>query len=138
MAGESRHPVTSTIEVASLVLYASDRRRTAAFYRTLGLDLVDERHDGGPEHSVTNLGSVHFAVYQADRPDPAQPPPWHQPGCSFPGVWVEDLEATTGALRSAGHPVLLDHETRSWGCRTVVADPDGRPIELNQRDHCAA
>lgn len=136
VAGD-HHTRTSEVQVASLVLYAADREATEAFYRALGLDLVPESHDGGPVHSVTTLGGdVHFAVYQADPTEPAANPAWQQAGSSFPGLWVSDLDATTEALAAAGHPILLTHESRSWGCRVVVEDPDGRPIEVNQRSHC--
>jgi hypothetical protein len=38
----------------------------------------------------------------------------------------------------SGAPVLIGHQFKDWGCRAVVEDPDGRPIEINQRDHCAS
>jgi len=34
-------------------------------------------------------------------------------------------------------PVLGEHERMPWGCRMVFQDPDGRPVEINQRHHCA-
>ena len=30
-----------------------------------------------------------------------------------------------------------EHQVRDWGCRAIVEDPDGRPVEINQRGHCA-
>lgn len=135
---DDHHTRTDAVQVASLVLYAADLGRTEGFYRALGLDLRQERHGDGPLHSVTRLGGdVHFAIHQADRDEPSANPAWRQAGSSFPGVWVEDLDASTEAVRGDDHPVLLDHESRSWGCRAVVEDPDGRAVELNQRGHCA-
>lgn len=131
------HTRTDDISMASLVLYASDLGRTEAFYRALGLVLEQEQHDGGAVHSVTRLGGeVHFAIYQADPDGPAVNPAWQQAGSSFPGIWVNDLDATADAVRSGGHSILLAHEDRSWGCRMVTEDPDGRAVEVNQRDHC--
>ncbi len=49
---------------------------------------------------------------------------------------VDPLEDTVDAVRTLGAPVILDHEHREWGCRVVVEDPDGRSVEINQRDHC--
>lgn len=136
MAGD--HTRTPEVRVASLVLYAVDLSATEGFYRALGLDLVPEQHDGGPVHSVTRLGGdVHFAIYQADPSSPSANPAWQQAGSSFPGVWVTDLDATTDALRAGDHTILLEHEDRSWGCRVVAEDPDGRPIEVNQASHCS-
>ncbi|CAN5602337.1 MAG: VOC family protein [Iamia sp.] len=136
MAGD-HHTRSDDIAVASLVLYAADLEATEAFYRALGLDLHQEQHGDGPVHSVTRLGGdVHFALHQADPTEPSANPAWQQAGSSFPGVWVADLDATAEALRGDDHLILLEHEVRSWGCRTVAEDPDGRAIEINQRGHC--
>jgi hypothetical protein len=43
---------------------------------------------------------------------------------------------TTTALEAMGVTVLAPHQAMPWGCRIVVADPDGRAIEINQRGHC--
>jgi hypothetical protein len=32
--------------------------------------------------------------------------------------------------------VLAEHEQMPWGCRVLLQDPDGRTVEINQRDHC--
>lgn len=136
--GADHHTRTTGIGIASIVLYAADLTATEAFYRALGLDLVPESHDAGPVHSVTTLGGdVHFAIYQADPAEPTANPAWRQAGSSFPGLWVPDLDAAATALEDAGHQILLTHETRSWGCRFVVEDPDGRAVEVNQRAHCS-
>ena len=50
------------IEIASLVLFTGDFEGTAAFYRALGLPLIDEDHGDGPRHLAIELGPVHFAV----------------------------------------------------------------------------
>lgn len=136
MAGD-HHTRTTGIGIASLKLYASDLEATEGFYRLLGLDLVAERHGDGPVHSVTTIdGDVHLAVHQADTSESAAHPAWQQAGSTFPGLWVPDLDAAAAALEAAGHPILLAHEARSWGCRVVAEDPDGRAVEVNQRAHC--
>ena len=47
------------------------------------------------------------------------------------------LDRATEAVARLGAETLRDHEWRPWGCRIVVADPDGRAVEVNQRGHCA-
>jgi hypothetical protein len=37
-------------EIASLVLFAANAENTGDFYRTIGLDLVEESHEEGPVH----------------------------------------------------------------------------------------
>ena len=46
------------------------------------------------------------------------------------------LDDTVAALTAQGTPVLTAHQVRDWGCRAIVEDPDGRPVEINQRGHC--
>jgi lactoylglutathione lyase len=123
-------------EIASLVLYAASAPATAAFYRALGLDLEDERHDDGPVHFAVELGPVHFAIYPADSA--GQAPPRRGGGSSFAGFYVDSLDAVTGAVAGLGAPILGTHEQMPWACRVVAEDPDGRPVEINQRRHCPA
>lgn len=98
--------------------------------------MVDEQHGDGDVHYAVDLAGVHIAVLDADAPQTVQPG-FRQAGTVFPGFWVDDLDATAATLRAAGAPVVLEHQVQEWGCRVVVADPDGRAIELNQQGHCA-
>lgn len=123
------------VEFASLVLFSSRVRQTADFYRALGIDLADEDHGDGSPHAATDLGGVHFAVLDAEAPSD-RTPAWRAAGSSFPGIYVESLDQTLTTLAKLGAPLLLAHQPRSWGCRAVVKDPDGRAVEINQRDHC--
>jgi uncharacterized glyoxalase superfamily protein PhnB len=124
------------VELASLVLFSSRVTQTANFYRALGIDLTAEDHGDGYEHAATDLGGVHFAVLDAEAATD-RPPAWREAGSSFPGVYVDSLDATLIALAKRGAPLLLAHQVRPWGCRAVVKDPDGRAVEINQRGHCA-
>lgn len=121
-------------EVASIVLFASDAEATAAFYRAIGLDLIDEVHEEGPVHFAAELGEVHFAIYAAGAPGRA--PERRAGGSSFPGFYVSSLDQVEDVLARIGARVLSGHEEMPWGCRIVAEDPDGRPVEINQRSHC--
>ncbi len=121
------------LDVASMVLFAADLERTVSFYRLLGIPLEQERHDDGPAHAASELGSVHFAVYEGS---PAAPPGFRQAGSTFAGFQVDSLDDAVAALAGWGAEVLIAHEVRPWSCRAVVTDPDGRAVEINQRNHC--
>ncbi len=121
-------------EIASLVLFAANARNTGNFYRAIGLDLAEELHEDGPVHLAVELGPVHFAIYEAATPGRA--PERHSGGDTFPGFYVESLDEVTKALRQLGAPHTREHEVMPWGCRIVVQDPDGRAVEVNQREHC--
>jgi hypothetical protein len=59
-----------------------------------------------------------IAVLDASQQPPTGVAGFRQAGTVFPGFWV------------------ADHQERDWGCRVIVADPDGRAVEINQRGHC--
>jgi lactoylglutathione lyase len=120
--------------IASIVLFSDRCDEVTAFYRGLGLDLQDEDHGDGRLHAACELGDVHFAVLATDEGGDQQS--WGQSGSTFVGLWVPVLEEAVEAARRFGAPVLHQHQQCAWGCRIVVADPDGRAVELNQEDHC--
>jgi lactoylglutathione lyase len=122
-------------EIASLVLFTADCGRTAEFYRAIGLDLGDEQHGEGPVHFAAELDGVHFAVYQAESAERA--PARLSGGSSFPGFYVASLDDAAAALAGVAAPLLSEHEEMPWGSRIVAEDPDGRPVEINQRGHCS-
>ena len=100
----------------------------------LGAPLQDEDHGDGFVHAAGELDGVHIAVFPAATED--RSPAHRAAGSTFLGFWVPSLEVAMDTLRPLGAEVVLEHQVREWGCRVVVADPDGRAVELNQRDHC--
>jgi lactoylglutathione lyase len=121
-------------EFGALVVYAADAAKTAAFYRAVGVGLAEEDHGEGPVHFAADLAGVHFAVYPAHEIGRA--PARGAAGASFPGFYVTSLDRVTAALAGLGAPVLQAHQQMSWGCRILAEDPDGRPVEVNERGHC--
>jgi lactoylglutathione lyase len=122
-------------ELSSIVLFTADIDGARAFYRAIGLTLDDEDHGDGPVHYATDISGVHFALFDAG-PGSGRAPQWRSPGSSFPGFYVTSLDDTVAALTAQAAPVLVAHQLRDWGCRAIVEDPDGRPVEINQRNHC--
>lgn len=119
----------------SLVFFSAHFQRAAAFYRAIGVDLDREVHHDGPDHYAVEVGPIHFAVYPAESSGRA--PARRASGSSFPGLFVESLDTVSAALAEMGAPILSSHEQMPWGCRIVAEDPDGRPVEINQREHCS-
>jgi len=123
------------VEVASLVLFASDLNAASALYRAVGVPLVDEDHDEGPVHAAAELAGVHFAIYQADEGLGARARVAIR--IERPSrFYVDSLDSVGDSLKALGTILLAEHQRRPWGCRIVARDPDGRAVEINQREHC--
>ncbi len=136
--------------IDALVLHTTRLADSIAFYSAIGVPLEEERHDDGPVHWACELGPVHFAVFEvetagrvsgddggaagagarvvASGPSPGR----RQPGATQFGFQVSNLQTAVDALRRCGAAILQEPEDVPWGRRAVIADPDGRPVELNQ------
>jgi lactoylglutathione lyase len=119
---------------ASIVLFAGDLDRSVLFYRALGIPLEDEDHGDGRLHAACDLNGVHVAVIGGVGAGGAVV--HRSPGSTFVGFWVDSLDETISRVTATGAPVVAAHEVCPWGCRYVVADPDGRAVEINQEGHC--
>jgi uncharacterized glyoxalase superfamily protein PhnB len=102
-----------------------------AFYRSLGIPLVEEDHGDGVVHWACELGDVHFAVFDAAAPGDALG--YHEAGSTLCGFVVDDVVAAIELLRSASAIVVQEPIEMPWGLRAVVLDPDGRPVEVFER-----
>ena len=116
--------------IDALVLYANDLEKTVAFYRSIGLTLETEEHDGGPIHFVCELEGAHFAIYEAKEKNEARRRA--QGGGAQIGFRTDSLDSTMTLAQAAGAKILIAPQSVPWGKRAVLEDPDGRPIELNE------
>ena len=124
------------VSLASVVLYTGDLEAACAFYRTLGVALEPEQHDGGLPHAVGRIDGNHFSIHQTPPGAPQTTGGWKAPATTAVGFYVADLDAVIVALTASGAADLTGHQARAWGCRHLVTDPDGRAVEINQRGHC--
>ena len=100
--GVDRGRIGGVIEVASLVLFAAEPEKTADFYRVAGIALEEEDHGEGPVHFAAEVGGVHVAIYPAGSSGRA--PTIRQGGSSFPGFYVDSLDAVTAELTRGTAP----------------------------------
>jgi|JI9StandDraft_2_1071091.scaffolds.fasta_scaffold50110_2 lactoylglutathione lyase len=117
-----------TAHLAALVLTTNRIVETLTFYRTIGLPLSEEDHGDGLVHWACDVGGIHFAVFDADGDGEA--PGYREPGSTFCGFVVNDVDAVLADLRALGSVVLQAPNSMPWGVRAVVKDPDGRPVEI--------
>jgi lactoylglutathione lyase len=114
--------------VGAVILFTSRLEACARFYRAVGLDLRDERHEDGPAHLACDIDGIHVAVFEADGD--GQAPAFREAGCSFIGFAVDSVDDALAAVAGLGAPVRQEPARYPWGRRAVVDDPDGRPVEL--------
>jgi predicted enzyme related to lactoylglutathione lyase len=109
-----------------LVIRSLDPKKLANFYTQLGLTFTYHRH-GGPWHYSTESNGLVFELYPLskgqERADTS----------TRLGFTVEHLDDLIRRLDNTGTVIHQRPEYTGWGYIAVVADPDGRKIELRQK-----
>jgi lactoylglutathione lyase len=108
-----------------VVIPAGDIQRSAAFYRSLGLSFVAEKHGAGPEHFAAELGGTVLEIYPRQAVE----------GISGPariGFRVMSVDDTVRKLRSLGEHVVSGPKDSAWGRRAILRDPDGHRVEISE------
>ena len=104
--------------------------RVAGFYAALGRDFIAEQRGSGPAHFAAEAGGLILEIHPTRTPMGAI-----ERGSSADvrlGFVVDDVDDAVGSLLRAGGS-LLDRSAPSIGGGTaVVADPDGRRVELRE------
>lgn len=97
-----------------------------AFYGAVGLELRPEQHGHGPLHYAADVDGVVVEIY------PRVGDPGGGAGATMVGLRVDSVDSVVDALRTLGAKIVSEPKVGSWGRRAVVADPDGRPVELTE------
>ena len=117
------------LSLALLVLCTSRMEASLAFYRAVGLLLVEEKHGSGPVHYSCQMGDTVVEIYPGAAHEILD---YRNGGAAMPGFNVASLETVLTAIEQTGAPILTAPRTTVWGRRAVVQDPDGRAVELNE------
>jgi lactoylglutathione lyase len=112
------------VTVAAIVLSCRDLEASVRFYKAVGLDLKETKH-GGPTHHTCSLGGVHFALYAGTSEIAPQ-------AATQISLTCDRLDLALQQARELGATVLEPPAPKPWGLTTVLADPDGRRVELLQ------
>lgn len=120
-------PGSNAPTFALIVLKTLEVDRLLAFYSTLGIRFIEERHGKGPLHFSARVGGTVFEIY------PAKPTESVQSGVRL-GFDVAKLAETVEIFRAAGSQIVSEPKAGPWGLRAVVHDPDGRTIENYQQE----
>ncbi len=112
-----------------LVLRTSHIEEMLGVYRALGLAFAQEQHSNGPLHHSCDLGGTVLEIYPGNE---GQTVDRKASGATMLGFRVPSVHATLSTLQSLGVSVLTPPKNSPWGRRAVIADPDGRAIEISQ------
>ena len=113
----------STIFFKLLVIRTRDIQLLRGFYELLGLHFSEEQHGKGPIHFSASVGDAVFEIY---------PLPEHQDADDTTrlGFAVPEISEVLERIESEGGKIVTPASSTPWGTRSVVADPDGRKVEL--------
>lgn len=138
--GSRQSPVTSrqsrissrnrTLTRISLIILRSARIQVLLeFYRALGLSFVEEQHGKGPIHYSCDIDGTILEIYPGEE---GVAPHRQQGGATMLGFTVSSLNVTLTELNKLGINLVSPPKESTWGRRAVVADPDGRAIDLTE------
>ena len=117
-----------TVKLNLLVLKSRQLDRLKEFYAALGIAFAEEKHGDGPTHYAGRVGEALLELYPL--PENAGP----ADVSTRLGFAVSGVDAVVGSLEDAGGAVVSQPWRTAWGYRAVVRDPDGRAVELCERD----
>jgi lactoylglutathione lyase len=115
--------------ISLIVLRTSRTQDMLAFYRAFRLTFNEEKHGSGPVHHSTQIGSTVLEIYPGEVAEPINR---KGSGATMLGFAVESLDNTLRELEKLHVTIISNAKDSPWGRRAVVADPDGRTVELNE------
>jgi glyoxylase I family protein len=125
-------PFVADATTAIVRYQVRDAERAIAFYtRHLGFEVA---HEAGPV-AVLKRGDLHLLL---SGPESSGARPMPDGRRQEPGGWnrivlyVENIDSTIGALRSAETRFRNEVEVGPGGKQIQLEDPDGNPIELHE------
>ena len=98
-------------------------------YGALGLTFTQEQHGTGPIHHSCDMGGTVLEIYPGSE---GGAPDRRAGGATSLGFRVSSVDATLSSLKQLGASVITPPKDSQWGRRAVVADPDGRAVEISQ------
>ncbi|MGI4875244.1 MAG: VOC family protein [Janthinobacterium lividum] len=112
------------MDIRLVVLRTGDPQGLADFYSLLGLTFDYHRHGGSPHHYVAPIGQAILEIYPLTK---------KQVGADTSlrlGFGIENFDQILEKLRQHSVTLLAEPAQTDFGFMAVVADPDGRKIEL--------
>ncbi len=112
------------MDIRLLVLRTGDTKQLADFYSLFGLTFDYHKHGNSPLHYSAKIGKLVLEIYPLTK---SQTEPDKNLRLGFS---IDDFDETVQKLRSLAAPFSLEPTQTDFGFMTIIADPDGRKIEL--------
>ena len=112
------------MEIRLIVIRTSDTQRLADFYDLLGITFACHRHGSSPTHYSATIGKAVLEIYPLAKQQ-------HEADKDLRlGFGIENFDATIKTLKEHQVAFSMEPTQTEYGFMTVIADPDGRQIEL--------
>lgn len=114
------------MEIRLIVIRTNDQKRLADFYSLLGLTFDYHKHGNSPLHYSATIGSLVLEIYPLTKNQSETDKNLRL------GFAIDNFDETLKLLNNnditLSEPTLTD-----FGFMTIIADPDGRKIELYKK-----
>ncbi len=115
------------MEIKLIVIRTNALEALADFYALLGMQFEHHRHGNSPYHYFANIGATVFEIYPLSK---GQKEADHNLRLGFS---LDDFDAVVAALLQQGVHFHQAPAASDFGWMAVVADPDGRKVELYKK-----
>lgn len=106
-----------------LVIRSAIPAELAAFYTHFGFAFDYHQHGNGPMHYSGTLDGLTLEIYPLKKRQAAADPHLRL------GFMAQDL---TGLVARLPQSVVAEPTVSEWGLRCVLADPEGRRVEVTE------
>lgn len=113
-------------QINLLVIRTTTPATLAEFYTILGMEFSYHQHGSGPFHYSAEIEDFVFEIYPLLKSQSVADKSVRL------GFTVEGLKFVIESLESKGHTIIKQPFHSEWGYMAIIADLDGRKIELKE------
>ena len=116
------------MKINLIVIKTHQIERIKNFYEQLGMNFVYHQHANGPKHYSTEIEKVVFEIYPLNGIE--------SDGLSSLrlGFDILNLDKLISKLVEKNVKLIAKAKNTEWGYVAVIEDPDGRKIELKEKN----
>ena len=115
------------MELTLLVIRSAIPEQLAEFYKRLGMTFEYHRHGNGPYHYSGHIGPTLLEIYPLAKEQV-------KPDKNLRlGLAVDSFDAVIVELKAQAITFLQAPTLTEWGLMAIIADPEGRKIELYKK-----